>query len=106
MDADISSADAIALDRIRTQIARDQAANLIAYRASHLSIIQGLTDWAKVEYAKLPPETAYDRRWAMTLAIADKYMSAGTATDPVLVLADAQKDAARLKAAIDEAMKV
>lgn len=45
-------------------------------------------------------------RQRVGLAIADKYMTTSTSVDPALILADAQKDAARLKAAIDEVMKV
>lgn len=105
MDPDISTADALSLDRIRTQIARDSAASLSTYRTNHLSIIQSLSDWMKAEYAKLPPEN-YPDRWSATLAIADKYMTTSTAVDPSLVLLDAQKDAARLSAAVNEVMKV
>lgn len=106
MDADISSADALTLDRIRTQVARDSAADLKAYRTQHLAIIQGFKAWAEAEYAKLPPEVPYDLRRTLTLTLAEKYMTTSTAVDPILVLADAQKDAARLKAAVDEVIKL
>lgn len=107
MDADIAAATtAFELDKIKAQDYRNALASQKVDRAAQLAVVQGLYAWAQAEYTKLPPETPYDRRWAMTLAIADKYMSASTAIDPALVLADAQKDAARLRAAVDEAMKV
>lgn len=106
MDADITSADALGLDRIRTQIARESAADLKIYRAQHLGILQAFVNWAQAEYNKLPPEVPFDPRRSLVFTLAEKYMTTSTAVDPALVTADAVKDAARLKAAVDEVLKL
>lgn len=106
MDADITSADALSLDRIRTQTARDSAADLKAYRTQYLAITSAFTAWFKAAFESLPPELPDNPRRVLTLALAEKYMTTSTAVDPALVLADAVKDAARLKAAVDEVLKL
>lgn len=80
MDTDITQAtNAFALDKIKTQDKRDL-----------------------FEAVLLPAEW----RRQVVLALIPKYMTTGTATTDAAILLDAQNDAKRLKAALDEIMKV
>lgn len=102
LDADIAAASAADLEKIKAQDYRNALQSQTADRAVFRALARDFLDWFRSEYAKLPPD---DMRHAITLAIADKYMTTSTATDPALILADAQRDAARLKAAVDEVLK-
>jgi predicted metal-dependent hydrolase len=108
MDADISSAATqLDLDKISAQDYRNALASQQADRAAFRAIVSGMQAWIQSEYAKIPPEESPSEiRRQLTIELAGKYMTTSTAVDPALVLADAQKDAARLKAAVDEATKV
>lgn len=105
MDADIAAAaSALELDKIKAQDYRDSLRKAAEDRAAFRALAQGMFDWFKSEYATLPT-AANETRTAMGLAIAAKYFTTGTATTPESVLLDAQNDARRFKAALDEAMK-
>lgn len=108
MDADIAAAaTALDLDKIKAQDYRDSLKRAAEDRAAQRALIEAHLSWARAEYAALPPEdAAAELRREMAVAIAGKYFTTGTATLPESVLADAQKDAARFKAALDEAVKV
>ena len=108
MDADITAAATpLDLDKIKAQDYRIALASQQADRAAFRAIVSGLQAWIQAEYAKIPvDESLVEIRRQLTIELASKYMTTSTAVDPALVLADAQKDAARLKAAVDEAMKV
>ena len=101
LDTDISAAtDLLMLEKIRAQNYREEVASLKQFRADQMAMLRD-------EYANLAsvqPELTLRQR--VGLSIADKYMTTGTATTPAAVLADAVNDAARLKAAIDEVLKV
>ncbi len=108
MDADITAAaTSLDLDKIMAQDHRDSAQSAKEFRAAQLAILSGFQAWIQAEYAKIPAdEDPVEVRRRLTLDLANKYMTTGTAVDPALVLADAQKDAARLKAAVDEVMRL
>jgi hypothetical protein len=108
MDADISAAATpLDLDKIKAQDYRNALAAQQADRTAYRAILSGLQAWIQSEYAKIPAdESPTEIRRQLTIELASKYMTTSTAVDPALVLADAQKDAARLKAAVDESMKV
>ena len=105
MDADISAAaTALDLDKIKAQDYRNALAQQAADRAAHRALVQSLADWLKTEYTALPDPAAEFRR-EMALAIADKYFTTSTATLPESIVLDARNDAARFKAALEEAVK-
>jgi hypothetical protein len=117
LDPDILSADPATLEKIKVQDYRDslkataarEDARLAAYQADAASLAafrdqQAATFQALA--APVPETPGLTLRQRIGLVIAEKYMTTSTATDPAIVLADAQKDAARLSAAIDEALKV
>lgn len=105
MDADIqAAATALDLEKIKAQDYRNALAQQAADRAAQRAVIDAFVAWVKTEYAAIQPDPLAFRR-DMALSIADKYFTTGTATDPALVIADAQKDAARFAAALDEAVK-
>jgi hypothetical protein len=117
LDADIAAADPATLEKIKAQDYRDslkastarEAARLAAYQADVASMTKFRADQMALmrEQAALLPasEPELTLRQRMGLAIAEKYMTTSTSTVPATVLADAVNDAARLRAAIDEALK-
>ena len=105
MDADISAAaTALDLDKIKAQDYRDALRRGAEDRAAFRAQVQSLLDWLRAEYVALPSADAELRR-ELAVSIAPKYFTTSTAILPESVLADAQRDAARFKAALDEAMK-
>lgn len=107
MDADITAAStALDLDKIKAQDYRNALAQQAADRAAQREVIQAFADWIKAQYATLgTPDPAADLRRDLALTIADKYFTTGTATLPDSIAVDARNDAARFKAALDEAVK-
>lgn len=103
MDADILAADAATLEKIKAQDARDAMKANAARDALYQQAVNAYIGWQAAKESSLPAEL--DLRQQVTLTIADKYMTTSTAIDPALILQDAQRDAARLKAAVDEVMK-
>lgn len=98
MDADITTADSLGVNRINAQTSRDAQRALQAHQQA---LIRN-----EIEYMALVRETLpLTLRDQITVAIADKYMTTSTSTVPATVLADAVADAARLKAAVDEVLK-
>lgn len=98
MDADITAADSLGVNRINAQTSRDAQRALQAHQQALIS--------NEIEYMALVRETLpLTLRDQITVAIADKYMTTSTSTVPATVLADAVADAARLKAAVDEVLK-
>lgn len=103
MDADLAALYATAttlgdkLAILNSQTLRDQLAATRATNATLVSLTQGmLTQF----------NSAAELRREVAVAIAANYMRPSTATLPASQVADAQVDAAFLKAAIDEAVKV
>jgi len=108
MDADISAATtSLDIDKIKAQDYRDSIKQATVDRATQRALLQAFLDWNKAQYDALPAEldNAQELRRSMAVAIAAKYFTTSTATLPESVLADAQKDSARFKAALDEAVK-
>lgn len=108
MDADIqAAATALDLDKIKAQDYRNALAQQAADRAAQLALLESHFAWARAEYAALPPEDdAVEFRRQMAVAIAAKYFTTSTSTVPATIEADAVNDAARFKAALNEALKV
>jgi hypothetical protein len=108
MDADIAAAATpLDLDKIKAQDYRNALVSQQADRAAFRTIVSGMQAWIQSAYSQIPvDESTTEIRRRMVIELASKYMTTSTAVDPALVLADAQKDAARLKAAVDEAMNV
>lgn len=91
MDADITAAStALELQKIQAQDRRDAHKAMLALLKSEFDAL---------------PSTAVEFRREMAVAIAAKYFTTGTATTPESVLLDAQNDARRFAAALDEAVK-
>lgn len=116
MDADIINApDMLTVEKLKAQDYRNSAistsaangtrqatyeqdvASMLLFRTNQMAVIQA-------EAAKLGPELTFRDR--LVLAIADKYMTASTSTVPATYQADAALDAAKLKAGVDEIMKL
>jgi hypothetical protein len=107
MDADIAAAvTALDLDKIKAQDYRNALVSQHADRLAQTDVIKSMQAWAIANIDLPAAEVAADVRRRLVLSLAEKYMTTSTAVDPALVLADAQKDAARLKAAIDEVLKL
>ena len=117
LDLDILQADAPMLERIKAQDYRDsvQAAN--AREDARLAMQQAATtasmaiehqkaDAITAELSPANSEPPLTLRQRVVLCIADKYMTTSTSIDPLLVAKDASNDAARLRAAVDEVLKV
>lgn len=105
MDADIqAAATALDLEKIKAQDYRNALAQQAADRAAQRAVIEAFAAWIKTEYAAIQPDPLAFKR-DMALAIADKYFTTGTATTQEAVLLDAQNDARRFAAALDEAVK-
>lgn len=115
IDQDILTADAAMIEKIKAQDYRNwllegrriEEARRAEYKRDVDSLIATRQEQVRLlqeQAAQLSPElTMRDR---VTLAIADKYMTTSTATTPEAVQADAQKDAARLAAAVDAVLQV
>jgi len=52
------------------------------------------------------PDSPQELRLRITLLLANKYMTTGTATLPESIARDAREDAARLKAAVDAVIAI
>ena len=51
------------------------------------------------------PDSPQELRLRLTLLLANKYMTTGTATNPASIESDATNDAARLKAAVNAVIR-
>lgn len=98
LDSDLIAATELQIRRIETQQYRNALTAKAAQAAEELALGREELDLARTH-------GALSLREQITLAIADKYMTTSTSTVPATVLADAQNDAARLKAAVDEVLK-
>lgn len=92
--------DNIMLDCLKQQDWRNAQVAAAAERDRHASVQQQFLAYGS---DKSEDEDAYVQ---LFVALAGKYMSPGTAVDPVLVTEDAIKDAARLRAALAAAWQV
>jgi hypothetical protein len=101
MDADITAAaDALALERIRTQDARDhwkRYDTTDSAKADRLAAYLATMNQAAADL--LPPRV--EVRLAIVKAIAANYMKPTTGTLPETIAADTANDAARLRAAVN-----
>jgi hypothetical protein len=94
-----SNATAAASTREAARLAAYQkdVDSMVQFRSNQMAVIQA-------ESAKLGPELTLRERIALEVAV--KYMTASSSTVPATYQADAALDAARLKSAIDEVVKI
>ena len=98
LDSDIATALEPKLRQIETQQDRNYIDADRAYIVAELALVREVVELARAYFT-------VSLREKVTLAIASKYMTTSTATTPAGILADAQADANRLKAAVDEVLK-
>lgn len=104
LDPDIAAATAsttpgsLTLDKINAQHYRNALADQAKFHAESIRIEQETLDLAR-------QQKPLNIRELVMLSLVDRYMTTSTATLPATILADAEGDAARLRAAIDAALK-
>lgn len=107
MDTDIDNAlTPLELDKLKAQDYRDALKDEKAHRTAMRQIAQEQADLNNATGAKIDADAPSEFKRDVILALIPKYMTTGTAVDPVAVLKDATDDARRLKAALDEIMKL
>lgn len=109
MDADIIAATtSLDLEKIKAQDYRDNLASQKQGRIQTQAMLDMFVLWAKNEYTAIPTTQPVDMdriRRQVTASLAEKYMTPNASiTLPASMVADAQGDAARLKAAVDAVM--
>jgi hypothetical protein len=104
IDTDIASAPSapatgsLALDKINAQAYRNALAAQAAYQSARLQIEQASLDLARAQ--RVPTV-----RELVMLALVDRFMTESSSTVPATYTAVSQADGARLRVAIDEAIK-
>ena len=108
MDPDILAADAVGLEKIKAQDYRNMLAAQAADRLAFRTMVNEFVTWLKTESGKFPiePDPAVAFRQALIIELVPKYMTTSTAIDPAAIVLDAQRDTERLKAALDELLRM
>ena len=105
LDPEIAAADSIALERMRVQIYKNNAAHASEKQDEHVAAVKEHLGWVSAAHDALPPEAEealkFKREFALGLAL--RYFTPVSTGDGTT---DATNDAARFEVAMNAAIPV